>query len=362
MSEKKSLLDRLPYEKLPFDRLQIRKALLQAKKMTEQVVKAGELVVQIAAKPTTLGMTATAVTMAGNYFISKIQEDKRMPDWPYLQVEDLSRVVHHLEPFRDPVLKEYFSIGGQRFYLHGVGTSNSGIRAERHPSEVVDFLRDQVWAEHGERIRYTGSNYLPEPFSEELTSPRTDELWDRISKRISRNYPCSVALDGPPGSGKSTMARVFASRMGGRIMRVCLLENGVAAETMARAIRFLKPRMMVIDDFDRCDNPIGFLDFLEKIRSDVKLFVVTTNEWSGVPKAVRRPGRFDEVFFVECLGRAYLEPQTGKALWEKLSPEQQKTLESWPSSYIQELRIRDEIMGADLDLAVEFEDLIKRMA
>ena len=158
------------------------------------------------------------------------------------------------------------------------------------------------------------------------------------------------------------MARTFAGRMGDRVMRVCLLENQVPVNYLRNAITFLKPSMVVIDDFDRIDNAVAFLDFLEKIRKDVRLLVVTTNDWASLPRAVRRPGRFDEVFTVECLGRAYLEPQTGPTLWKKLSAEQQKAMETWPSAYIKELRVREELFGDELDLATEYADLVARMS
>jgi SpoVK/Ycf46/Vps4 family AAA+-type ATPase len=128
------------------------------------------------------------------------------------------------------------------------------------------------------------------------------ELIDQWRAFLEAGESRNVLLQGQPGTGKTTLcahaARELSERtlvLAGRVLDA--MEPAEWRKTMAA----LAPEVVIIDDVDRTSegdvHAAGgrHLRVMTEMREQVPLLLMTSNDHSQLPAAVRRPGRIDRI-------------------------------------------------------------------
>lgn len=345
-----------------FDAIKVRGWMTRVNSAAATISHVGKTVTEAVSRPTVAGLVSAGITLASTYVTTVTKNEMAAPTgWkPFAVGVDLKVA---LVDFEDDDMIDLYNFGGQRILLR----DKSGGHVEFDVDAFKYNLRNYLWEKYSHNITVTsmGHDGITMRSSDDgpvFESPRADALWDRIKGCLDRGVHRSVMIDGRPGTGKSTMARMLAKRVGGNILRVPLADaDSLGTRYMTMLLDLLKPDVLVIDDFDRLGSgAIRELDALERLRKQTRLFLVTTNNIAVLDCAVVRPGRFDELFCVGSLGESYTAGVVGDVLWNKLSPEQRTMVDEWPVVFLCELRIRAENI-AGFNLEDELIDLANRV-
>ena len=257
-------------------------------------------------------------------------------------------------------------LGNQAVLVHmAQGDSWGAFYAERDPEAVIAFIRDGLWAHYGDRVSIAPAGQYGESIALRATEPapapdskRAQEIWRRIGPYIAHQKPRSVLLDGPPGSGKSTVARrlieLTEAQLGRplRVVRIAVADFAyLRTSTVEAAMRLLLPDAIFIDDVDRIYGSDALLDFFELARRRSRILIATCNDSSKLSKAVRRPERFDLIEVVEGVGEELAASIFG-ARWADLEAEQQAQLARWPAVFVASLA-ETMLIEPETDLAAE---------
>jgi len=145
-------------------------------------------------------------------------------------------------------------------------------------------------------------------------------LFPDIFRQLGINPPRGIVLYGPPGSGKSHLARAIANEINAKFLYI----NGpdvvsaVYGETEANLRKIFEeashhlPSIIFIDELDAIVPKRGesgsqsdtrmvaqLLELMDGLKRVEGVMVVgTTNRVESLDKAVRRPGRFDREIFI----------------------------------------------------------------
>lgn len=350
------------------DRKSIKASVLKLAGYAQTFSTVGAALAGLRDKPTVLNAVGIAATVFGNV-ATHIKDDgvaKLIKDWHPARVTSVN--LHALlDPFHVESRGDYhfYKFGGQRVARYQ--DQYSVVSVEVGADTFVAQLRQHVWALCKDSVQVAAVKGPYEVF--DLTeheqgpvqeSERCAEIWARLRPFVEAGEPRALLLDGPPGVGKSTIVRALTRKTRGRLLRVPAADLGsLSATSMTALVGFLRPEVIVIDDFDRAYGQTKMLDFFEQSRSSYRLLIVTTNGLEGIDPAVTRPGRFDELLQVTGLGETFVRDALG-AVWERLDEADRAKVALWPAAYLAELRKRDDRI-AGIVLADEVAELNARV-
>lgn len=120
-------------------------------------------------------------------------------------------------------------------------------------------------------------------------------------------------------------------------------------------IKSLNINAVVLDDFEYSYETEHLLGFLEWLNRNVKLTLAITNSLKGLPIAMLRPNRIDEIRVLNTLDDGVLKSVLGE-FYDKLKDQ----VKLWPIAYIGEITKRLKT-NPDLDLEPHLKELNERI-
>jgi hypothetical protein len=197
-----------------------------------------------------------------------------------------------------------------------------------------------------------------------------NKLISNINKFFDKDLNRSMLFYGPPGSGKTTLALRLTEALEGSI----LILNGWSLShkptgSILNAIRMVDPVVILFDDLDRIHDMENLLSDLESLNRERtgrnRLFIATVNDMRRVPKALRRPGRFDQsIEFVppeKDLAKEILKVHADSlnlGLTDEELEELAELSEGMTGAFLREIAIRTGILGME-DMSVYIENMKK---
>ncbi len=164
-----------------------------------------------------------------------------------------------------------------------------------------------------------------------LPSARATVLSNDMKRRLDADVSCSMLLHGPPGTGKSTMARTLVENLKLRSFRIRVEDvQGLENSTLFEAISIFEPDAVILDDFDRASHQAALLETLEYFQRHVKLVVATVNDRNQLDEALLRPGRFDVHVLVDKMDEPVIRHMLGDYV------DGYEEVKDWPIVFIQE--------------------------
>lgn len=208
------------------------------------------------------------------------------------------------------------------------------------------------------------------PHDDAYVSPLNEErLVKDINRFFNKGYNRSLLFYGPPGSGKSTLALRLTESLGGKI----LILNGwslanKSTGSVFNAISVVDPSIILFDDLDRIHDMESLLSDLERLNRGEslrkRLFIATINNMSRVPKALRRPGRFDQAIEFKAhtegdmcsrILKAHAD-RMGLSITEEDLKKLSELADGMTGAYLREVVLRVSVLGMD-----SIEEHIKNM-
>lgn len=222
-----------------------------------------------------------------------------------------------------------------------------GQSAEECEKQAFEDLGRAVWETLGTSVEMVSGKekslitLQPWDLGTILSSEQTRQVTERTKKLLALGGPRSLMLHGPPGTGKTCMARSIASNISGTSLSITAKYlKDVDSCTLTFVLDLLSPDSLLIDDIDRVDDVAALLPAIDRIRPKTKLIMVTVNHLDEVDAAVKRAGRFDDLVEV-------IRVKAPSEMIPDLPEWAGKEIDNWPIAYVTELKARLAALGKD---------------
>lgn len=184
----------------------------------------------------------------------------------------------------------------------------------------------------------------PEEFTF-IESEKSKKYCDYIKLCLSKNIKRAFCFYGPPGTGKTTLSQTIVKNLNFRTLKFKNKEDGFSFELLTFIIKTMNVEAVIIDDFDISGDKERLLEFLEFLKKNVKVVITIANVMDNFHPAILRPGRTDEIDFIDCMDEEVIKDVLGSDLYLNFGSK----VKNWPIAYIEELSTRNKIGIQSMD-------------
>jgi hypothetical protein len=175
-----------------------------------------------------------------------------------------------------------------------------------------------------------------------MPSGRADEIVSLIKGFNNIGSGRSLFLYGPPGTGKTSLSFTVLAALGYRTLSFSAGHSVCKLEVIKDIIGLLGIEAVIIDDFDQDKYSAKQLETLEYLNRHLKVLIGIANSLRDFHPAVLRPGRFDEMLYINSL-----DTETIMSVLGNLSGTYYEGAKGLPIAYINEFKKKAQFLDTD---------------